>query len=231
MEIITATLDGKEYNFQWYGKKEKYDFNYVLAFCELAWPAYNKLSKDIKDLVLKVSEIAGEVGQDSKLDMCWPKDNNLKQQFEQFENEELAMAARVIYFLGHWFCKPILCENEETPLFSDVGLKLGCKGAHWKFAHYCDQIIRDRLNISNEGVGRCGLSLHEGMARVFYSTKDMWVWIEVGLPGVDFVEKCIAGCKRVATEEDFYKLVSSLKENNNSFEKEWLDTKKYVGNF
>jgi len=77
------------------------EFNFRRAWRELAGPAYEKLSQEIKDLYMFVVTDCRDCHQDKSLNVPFP-DAELKSRFEAFSSRELAVAARTIYFWGQW---------------------------------------------------------------------------------------------------------------------------------
>jgi hypothetical protein len=122
-----------------------------------------------------VAREAGELRQLPDLSMPWPADSDLRERFDKCPAEWLALAARAIYYTGHWF-----------PSWGGPRLVLPGKqhGASWKFAHYADQSLRARLGMPERGdngrdKGAVLRQVHEGAIRVCYQSPDTWTWREV----------------------------------------------------
>lgn len=158
----------------------KGDFDYVRAWSQLARPAYDLLSTDAKALYARVARGCGDCRQDSTLDTVWPA-GDLRESFETVGDGDLAFAARVVNFVGHW-----LPGGERNPEPND-------HGAHWKFANYCDQVLRDRCGLAarEHGHGQ-HFAIHEGLLRLCHSTRDSWTWSEVGIATPHFLERARA---------------------------------------
>jgi hypothetical protein len=75
-------------------------FNYKRAWRELADPGYKNLCAEATALYDHVVEFGREWHQDSNLQV--PVPGELKYRFEELPSYALAVAARTIYFWGHW---------------------------------------------------------------------------------------------------------------------------------
>jgi hypothetical protein len=150
-------------------------FDYAAAWREVARPAYLALPADVIALVGRVAVEARDLSQAPDCSMRWPEPNGgaLREAFAVIDPEALALAARVVYYVGHWW--PRHGRGVELP-----GRE---HGGHWKFSHYADQVIRERLNLSAnpDGGNYPGLSfqVHEGALRLCYQSRDMWTWAEI----------------------------------------------------
>ena len=208
------TVNGYEYHD--YGSSWESSFDYLRAWHELAYPAYEAMEDDLRKLVEETAVLTADLQQDRNLQMPWPEPSsifrcvpqllNFKLAFEVWADEQptaLAKAARVTYFTGHWFAKPILKSHfepcgpgqweliePEEPLFSMVGRLLQEHGSHWKFSNYADQVLRERLGLPVKRAFSKNNSAYfqvlEGMLRLCLSYKnkqdgDGWLWHEVGL--------------------------------------------------
>lgn len=158
-------------------------FDYITAWRELARPAFEALPANVRALVDRVAVEANGLHQISDTSMPWPDEasevsiaaydgQTLRQVFDKIPAEVLALAARVVYSVGHW--KP-----GNTPQFFD-----NSAGASWKFSHYADQVLRGRLELPERGDnGRDKAMIQtkviEGAIRVCYSSPDSWTWEEV----------------------------------------------------
>jgi hypothetical protein len=83
------------------GENVSKEFNYKRAWRELARPAFAKLSKEVRDLLDFVIKDCRDCRQGPDLNVPWP-DDDLKARFMAIPSRELAVAARTIYFWGHW---------------------------------------------------------------------------------------------------------------------------------
>lgn len=195
------------WKFTWYGEMKDYDFDYVSAFMELCRNGWKVLPADLRDLVMDTAVIADGLQQKRDLDMEWPdiaEHPEFRHRFENLPAEELARAARVVYFFGHWFSHPILkcntlVDDNKSPLeisepwWSQLGRLLQLGGGYWKFSHYGDEILRRKAGLKKrpEYKGRtCHFEVHEGMLRLCYSSRDCWTSQEVGLATPSTLERC-----------------------------------------
>ncbi len=76
------------------------EFNYERAWRELAEPEHKKLCAEATALYDHIAEFGQERQQNAALDVPIP--DELKPRFEAIPAYALAVAARVIYFWGHW---------------------------------------------------------------------------------------------------------------------------------
>lgn len=166
-------------------------FDYAAAWREVAKPAYEALPQSVRDLLAQVATEAAHLGQKPDLSMPWPDDpqlgdkgtpgSNLRVRFDKTPAEILALAARVIHAAGHWF-----------PSRGELEIPGRNSGSHWKFAHYADQSLRERLiaatsadTMRNNGP----FQVHEGAIRFCYSSPDTWMWHEVAPATVKGLER------------------------------------------
>ena len=154
------------------------DFDYKRAWEEVALPAYRRLSDDIIRLINRTKAEARDLNQLEDLSMPWPKTHPLKEAFQQVPSRDLAEVARVLYCYGHW------AFDKRGRWSQDAGL-------YWKFAHYADQVLRERCGMP-QGIGRLGFEIHEGMLHITRSTHDSWQWTEVALATPEDLGRCIA---------------------------------------
>ena len=154
-------------------------FDYAAAWRHEAGPAYRALPAEIHALLAATNAAAEKINQAPDCSMPWPKDGGtLRAAFEAVDSATLAHAAETIYNAGHWYPGQLKAEGHPAP-----------PGITWKFSHYADQVLRGRLGLPesgdrNHGNG-FGLSVHEGRVRVWYSSRDMWTWLEVAPATVD----------------------------------------------
>jgi hypothetical protein len=161
-------------------------FDYKRAYAELAEPAWKGLQLDVQALVSRVCVTAANVGQDpDTLDTVWPVDehgnNALKAAFSVIPSDQLARASRAVFSAGDWASG------------TDEGLKLQEAGAYWKFSSYCDQVLRERLELPPRGTKHgdgAHIEVHEGSLRLCVSTPDSWTWTDVG-PATSAVREAI----------------------------------------
>ena len=150
-------------------------FDYERAWHEVAAPAYAALPDSIRALYARVDLFASEKGQLSDTSMPWPKPNDtdfgtLRAEFA-IDSAELAFAARVLYFVGHWY-----------PSSGRLVVPGRRNGSTWKFAKYADDVLADRLGLMSAHVAsNPGISLRvlEGAIRICYSSVNTWTWREV----------------------------------------------------
>jgi hypothetical protein len=142
------------------------EFAFRRAHANLAAPEYKKLPESIKALVRRVHHHAANLQQGRDLDMPWTP--GLRKAFEAVPTRELARAAQVVYFYGHWGSRD--CYQD--------------RGTYWKFANYCDQILSARLGLVRDRGGRspCGISyeVHEGQLRACWLSRQSWLWDNIG---------------------------------------------------
>ncbi len=97
-----------------------------------------------------------------------------REAFRKVPAEYLALASHVINAIGHWY------PGQSANGFMVPGRE---SGATWKFAHYADQELRERLGLPARGTNGhdrgFGYAVHEGAIRVTYADPDTWQWIEV----------------------------------------------------
>ena len=195
------------------------EFDYKTAWTELAKPQFVALSRPVKDIFRQVAREAKDLPQNHDCSMSFPKDSDLRAKMEALDNEELAHAARVIYFFGHW-----------SPAKAKVS-RIG-NGATWRFALLADRVLRDRHNVTVDSCGKTGILIIEGYVRVFYQTRDCWTWKEVG-PATDAIVQCtrllVNDTSRNSESDDWLKSVVDrirpLCDNNARL---WLTTNKYM---
>lgn len=158
-------------------------FDYITAWEELARPQFEALPANVRALLDRVTAEAGHLSQLADCSMPWPDETSeasiaafdgvtLRQKFDKIPAEFLAKAAHVVYFVGHW--GDAQSRAELIPAGS----------ATWKFSHYADQVLRERLGLPPRGdngrdKSRIQYAVHEGLIRVAYSSPDMWSWKEV----------------------------------------------------
>lgn len=155
-------------------------FDYARAWHDVARPAYFVVTPEARAVLAEVATVARDLHQAPDLTQRWPDDGGaLRAKFEALSTPDLAFAARVIYFTGHWF-----------PTGGDLDLPGRAHGAYWKFSHYADQVLRARLALAGGEAGgtpaAAGVSYgcHEGMIRLGYGSRDLWVFEEVA-PATD----------------------------------------------
>lgn len=204
----SETREVAGWQFTWYGERKDYDFDYVTAFMELCRSGWAALPADVRQLAEDTVEIADGLQQKGGSgDMEWPDVAVHPEFYHRFENipaEILCRAARVVYFFGHWFSRPILrCDTlvdeygkpleRGEPWWSQLGRVFQAGGGHWKFALYADAVLRRKCGLEKrpEYRGRtCRFEVHEGMLRLCYSSRDCWMWQEVGLATQSTLERC-----------------------------------------
>lgn len=200
------------YQYHDYSPLGERTFDYLRAWHELAYPAYEALEDEVRKLAEVTCVVAQDQQQGKNLDVTWSSDE-VNQAFETMADEQptaLAKAARVVFFIGHWFARPILkpyfepCGpgqweliEPEEPLFSMVG-RLYSDGGSWKFSNYADQVLRERLGLPPRSTfsqrNSAYFQVHEGMLRLCLEYKNRaegegWTWNEVGLATPDNLAK------------------------------------------
>jgi hypothetical protein len=161
-------------------------FDYASAWHDLAIPAYNVLPDDVHALYARTVRETQGLSQLKDLSMPWPSPE-FREAFRAIETETLARAARAINSCGHW--KPGASHCQSSHAFPGTD-----HGAHWKFSHYADQELSERLGVSRSNASSPGYKtgILEGYLRVCYETRDSWRWDEVGPATVSLLEKCNA---------------------------------------
>lgn len=148
-------------------------FDHEMAWAELARPAFEELPESIHQALAAVAEQADDLSQLPDLTMPWPANGTLRAGFEALDSADLARAARVIYDYGRWWPSSSAGSDALT-------VPARSHGASWKFSHYADQILRERLSIPL-WANRHGFSveIHEGVIRLCYASKNEWNWAEI----------------------------------------------------
>lgn len=160
-------------------------FDFETAWHTTAKPAYESLPVNVRELFERTARLTADLHQSSDLQMPWPTADDdhqspdvtgvlpFREAFRAVPSDVLAFAARVIYYTGHWY--PTSAKGYEMPGRNT--------GASWKFSHYADQELRERLNIASERghAADHGLSIKviEGAIRVSYGDRDNWFWEEI----------------------------------------------------
>lgn len=165
----------------------KGDFDYRRAYKEIAEPAFEVLPQNVRDLYERICKDFKAAQQDKNTDMPWPEgtdDNSVSdlwQRFDGIPDDILAMASRVIHYFGHW--KPSGVGGDST-------------GAYWKFAHWADQTLARKCGLpefQGRAKDRDGISyqVNDGFLRVCFSSKDEWLWEELGIATKPMYEKAL----------------------------------------
>ncbi len=259
---MPRTREMNGYLFHHYYSPGK-SFDYLRAWHDLAYPAYEALDDEVRKLAEATCIFAADLSQTSDLTMPWP-DAETKLTFTVMADEQptaLAKAARVVYFTGHWFSRPILKSHFEPcgpgqwelivpkkPMFAMVG-ELLSGGGSWKFSHYADQALRERLGIKKHSKFAPNNQAHfeviEGMLRLCLSYKgrvcgEGWTWNEVGLATparLAHVRKIIADEvdalspnpeADISNPDTLDRVAKRLKDSRNSFEQAWLTRDKFT---
>ena len=137
------------------------EFNFVRAWNLLARPRFEDLDESVRDLFWLTAEQSAELNQLANLSMPWP--DGLREKFN-INELDLAMAARIIYYFGHW---------GERRFVESVQRH----GAYWKFACYADQWLAQQLDLPKSGA--ISIAIHQGALRVCAEGRDFWTWTEV----------------------------------------------------
>ncbi len=156
-------------------------FDYEQAWIELALPAYKKLPTQIHVLLETVGLAAANLRQLNDCSMPWPEDGGrLRQLFDQVSTNDLSMASMVVNYYGDWWPGKV-ATRMNAPVIPGSE-----HGSSWKFSHYSDQVLRERLSIPHRDKGSgVGLLIHEGRIRIYYSSRDMWTWEEIAMANDD----------------------------------------------
>jgi hypothetical protein len=141
------------------------EFDHETAWREVAEPAFHALPEGVRRLYEETCKVARDLGQLPDLTVPWPDVPGFRAQFDTLDDLALATAARVVYYYGHW-----------APHYPDPD----AAGGTWKFSHYCDQVLRERMGLRRKSsdFGACYL-VHEGLLRVGVSTRFSWTFDEV----------------------------------------------------
>jgi len=218
----TRELNG--FTYPYYGSSSQREFDYLRAWHELAYPSYNELEDEVRKLAEATCVVAKDQQQDSTLDVTWSSDEH-QLAFQVMADEQptaLAKAARTVYFLGHWWCRPIIEPYFEPcgptlgdyeliipkePLFCLVG-RLYSDGGSWKFSNYADQALRERLKLPPRSTfssnNKAFFQVLEGMLRLCLSYKSKkdgegWTWREIGLATPEKLEQVRATIEGLIT--------------------------------
>lgn len=154
-------------------------FDYKAAHAAVADPIARALPQAALDIYRELrssSEYEG-LAQGANLDIPMPE--RLGRLFDLLDSETLALAARALYYFGHW----------NTGQALDPG-KFDTRGAHWKFSNLADQVLRKRLGLRDRGNFKSigyHFEVHEGALRLCASTPDTWTWIELGPATEEFL--------------------------------------------
>jgi len=139
-------------------------FNYEYAWAAWAVPSYRLLPQNVRKLIIRSVRESKDQIQIENYDTTWPS-QELRVAFEEIPSEILAVAARVVYFFGHWGNRKCFQKN----------------GGYWKFANYCDQVLKDRLGMNSYAGNGMHLEVHQGLFRACVATKNMWTWEELDI--------------------------------------------------
>lgn len=152
------------------------DFDYKTAWQELAAPAFDSLPQSTLDLLALVNQEAADLHQQQDLTMPWPNDA-FKAAFDAADAAELAYAARVIYFHGHW-------HPGKSPYK---------KGEYWKLMHYADQSLNARLGlpvVDRDHKFGVNFKVIEGLIRAQFNHKNGWMNEDLGLATEENLKSC-----------------------------------------
>lgn len=205
-------------------------FDYEQAWIELALPAYKKLPTQIHVLLETVGLVAENLHQLNDCSMPWPEDGGkLRELFDRVSTDDLCMASMVVYYYGHW--RP----SKAAERLNAPEVPGSEHGSSWKFSHYADQVLRERLHIPHrKDKMRVGLLIHEGRIRIYYSSRDMWTWQEVAMANDDGLAAGNKLCAKLRarlsvrpTDSDniAYKFIEELRSGN--LKGDW-DTQRFM---
>ena len=120
------------------------EFNYKKARESWAYPAWEKLPQQVKDLYATLARDYQDLNQGPGTGIEWPADLKLKRMFHAIDQLVLADAQAVVYYCGHWHT-----EGCGGPGGKDDA------GAHWKFQILAKKaIIEEGLHRNLPG-GKC----------------------------------------------------------------------------
>lgn len=165
-------------------------FDHERAHKEIAAPLFHALPARVHRLIGRVNQECAELHQDENLDMPWPE-GNLRAAFEALDTNTLAEASRAVHDFGHWGTRSCLQSH----------------GTYWKFSHYCDQVLRERLGLSRKPdqaekfaqAHQHGVSfgIQEGSLHAYWSSSRAWLNREIGTASKGLLraaEKSWGGC-------------------------------------
>ena len=138
---------------------KKTRFDYRAACIEVALPIARALPESVLSIYRELRDAPefDKLAQSSNLEVPMPE--SLAPRFQLIPNEVLSLAACAIYHAGHW---------GGASQSIDEG-KPDKRGAHWKFSHLADQVLRERLGLGSHSA-RKGNGYHyavlEGTLRV-----------------------------------------------------------------
>jgi len=191
-------------------------FDYKEAWRKLVAPNYQMLDKEVIDFFEEVCKETADLSQNYNLDMPWPDDDSIKDGFEAMTDEDLAWTARLFNFWGHW------------------GFDGQCRksaGGNWKYANYCDQILRERCGVSNKSVDRgYGVQIHQGVVRITYSTSREWQWEEIAPATRSILEGVMAkwNVLRPENPQEGFEAMKKLFTPKDGKWAGWFDTDKFM---
>jgi hypothetical protein len=207
-------------------------FDHARAWQELARPAVDCLPENLRALLERVKVEAADLCQDEDLDTVWPE-TDLRSCFEKVPSEELARAARAVYFFGHW--RPYPWPEGAEPR----------TGSHWKFSSYVDQVLRAPLGLvrartlrapSKRGDALVTYAVHEGILRIQASNDGpggFWTWREFGLATPTTFDRATAILPhgKVVREDSYEAALPKLKElrPRGGYVEKFFDLSEYGG--
>ena len=176
------------------------DFDYVAAWHELAYPAFQLLPEEATDQILLIAEHRSAFTQDSDCDVTLNAEDRASQGIRipgllaWFDKRAadaacpLARWARTAFFAAHW--RPGAKEaNDLINLMSQTG-------AGWIFSKLADQAIQRRLGLPKKRPwGTAGFEVIEGMLRFgvgYDSAGGGWTWKEAAWAARDSLDRCRA---------------------------------------
>jgi len=139
-------------------------FDYKMAWKEWAVPSYRSLPRNVRHLVIRTVRDSEFRVQNPDLMVEWPE-NDLRVAFYEIPSEILAVAARVVYFFGHWGNRKCF---QQT-------------GGYWKFSNYCDQVLKNKLELLYHHGDGMNLEVFEGLFRVRIDTPYMSTFREIDI--------------------------------------------------
>lgn len=156
-------------------------FDHESAWLEVAAPAFRSLPTSVLNLLSRVAIRCADLRQLPDCSMPWPDGDSkapesLYAEFAALDSETLSFAARAVYCAGNWKPGKVSVDNRIEMPGAD-------HGAHWKFSHYADQVLRERFGLPARGDGGrsagVGFAIIEGAICVTWSSRHNWTWSEV----------------------------------------------------
>lgn len=182
-------------------------FDHKRAFDEVAFPAFEALSADMRTLATDCGRTSHR--QDRNCDYPWPDEEShpgqpeewaLRARFDAMPAEELSWASWVVFFVGHW--APALPRQltiaDASPArrrARELGSALQRTGAYHIFSGFADQSLSERLGLPWRGT-RTGtglaLCVMQGVLEVRWCTTHMYTRNPLTWATMGSVERVLA---------------------------------------